>query len=506
MTIQADGGAAILGGARGDPSGSPSTRAKLVMTAVNHARPVPKPLLTAVEERALAEAESMYSPQGVLRLMTTYDRPAVGAGNYVGHGQYCDFDHIVSRLLDIPGLATTYGSQVYGGGKGLDRFDSYVSSLGEGIERLLGSFALFAWQDRIEYGSHRSLTARGLQALHPEQLPIFSAVQHADPNFEFVRWDEDDVVGWIPGTRYFSGETVYVPAQLVLFIYYRRDDEPRIGLAPSGGLASHISDDRARLHAISELLERDAINLRWHNGIPLDRVAVDVPFRDPEVNAAWSRLSEQFNPPDLFFHNLDFHELPVMTLVSFDDWLDELAYNAGGGVGTTPDAACRSAIGEYAQSERSLRICQVTANWRFSDSFHSLFGIAADAPPSKFSRYIQAITFYGYRSNRERTRAYFSEGRTTSLSELYARADDLPADPIACLEHAMRTRGSDPIMFDFSLRSMRHLRLWKAFMPELTAPYPPSSPAVGHPRYSKIAEANGFTPPNPLIHTPVPYP
>lgn len=481
---------------------------QLDIDVFNQTRPVIKPTMTAVEDRALEEAESLYSPSGILRLFTTYFRGGAGALNHVGHGQYFDFDHVVSRLLDIPGLATTFGSQVYGGGKGLDIHDMYVSSMGEGIERLLGSFAVFDWHERMELGSYRQLERKGLKCLHPDELPTFSEQQLANPHFEFRRWDEDDILGWLPGTRHFSGETVYVPAQLVLFIYYRADQEPRIGLAPSGGLASHITGRKAKFHAICEVLERDAINLRWHNKIPLDKIEFDVPMRDRQVQRSLDGLGEQLNVPDFYLHNLDFHELPVVTIISFDDWLEELSYNAGGGVGASIDDAVRSAIGEYAQSERSLRICQLTRNWQFNESFDSLFGIAEDATPSKFSRYIQAIAFYGYESNRAKTDWYFHGGSTVPLSEIYARHDEGPADPFDRLEAALRTRDIDPIMFEFTLPGFKQLELWKCYIPEVTLPYPPSSPALGHPRFVEIAQRHGAPIESnaDLLYEPVPYP
>lgn len=94
------------------------------------------------------------------------------------------------------------------------------------------------------------------------------------------------MMGWIPGTRLYSGETIWVTAQLVLFIYYLPDDEPLIGLAPSGGLVRHITMDLAVCHALDELdelVERDAINLRWHARVPLDRIVMDVEPRDAKV-------------------------------------------------------------------------------------------------------------------------------------------------------------------------------------------------------------------------------
>lgn len=482
----------------------------ITVTELNCRRPVIKPSLTQEEAEALREVESLYCPSGFIRLLTTYFRPAAGAGLNVGHGQYFDFDHITSRLLGVAGLNSSYASQVYGGGKGIDLHETYVSSMGEGIERVLGSFAFLAWADRLQTGTRREMEDRGNRCLGPESLPIFSEAQHADPHFAFDRWDDDTEMGWIPGIRLYSGETTWVPAQLVLFIYYRPDEEPLIGLAPSGGLASHINTELAIYHALDELIERDAVNLRWHARVPLDRVVMDVEPRNLRIGRALQALKRGIGRPEFYLQNLDFFEFPVLTAIEFDNWLPEMRYNAGGGIGATPDDAMRSALGEYCQSERSLRICQLAKNWQFETAFHRLFGIHADAEPYEFRRFVQAITYYGHPRNQERADWYFNGGGEVLLSDLYGRCDAADPDRYRRIHLAMQQRGIDPIMFNFTPPGFRRTKVWKAFIPELSQPYPPQSPALGHPRYLECPVKAGYreTPlaQADLLCDPLPYP
>lgn len=472
-----------------------------------------RPLAAAVKDRdefrAFEEMESMHSPDGFIRLLTTYFRPASGAHLHVAHGQYFDFDHIVSRVLNVAGLNSGYSSQVYGGGKGLNLPSAYVSAMGEGIERVLGSFAFLQWADRLEFASRREMHDRGRACLGPEDIPLFSEAQYADPHFLFDRWDDADALGWIPGRRLFSGAEVWVPAQLVLFTYYREPTEPLIGLAPSGGLACHVNEARAVYHALDELLERDAVNLRWHARVPLDRIVLDVPLRDRQLARAVDRLDDGVGAPTFYLQNMDFVEFPVITAVQFDRWLPDMIYNAGGGVGATPDAAMRSALGEYCQSERTLRICQQTKNWQFRASFERLFGIHPDAQPYEFLRFVQAITYYGYPQNADRARWYFEGGGEVLLSDLYETADAVDPDPLARMYASLRSHGIDPIMFDFTPRDFRQLRIWKSYIPELAQPYPPQNPALGHPRYQTVPVDAGFRS-EPigadLLTEPLPYP
>lgn len=199
------------------------------------------------------------------------------------------------------------------------------------------------------------------------------------------------MMGWIPGTRLYSGETIWVTAQLVLFIYYLPDDEPLIGLAPPGGLVRHITMDLAVCHALDELdelVERDAINLRWHARVPLDRIVMDVEPRDAKVPRQLSESDRGIRKSEFYLQNLDFFEFLVLTAIEFDHWLKDLRYNAGGGVGASPDAAMRFALGEYCQSERSLRICQLADKWQFEIALKRLFGIHADAKSCEFDRFV----------------------------------------------------------------------------------------------------------------------
>jgi ribosomal protein S12 methylthiotransferase accessory factor len=483
---------------------------ELASRVFNHRRPVVKPSLTGAEAAALAEVESLYSPYGVLRLFSTYFRPGPGLPMHVGHGQYFDFDHVLSRMLDRPGLTSAFGAQVFGGGKGMDMFDMYVSSIGEGIERLLGSLAGFERLGDVRYGTWQELTSQGLDCLHPEQCPIFAKWQYTEPHFAFEPWTEDTHLGWLPGHRLLSGARVYVPAQLVLFVYHLDRGEPRIGLAPSGGLASHISTEEAALHAVCEVTERDALNLRWHGRIPLDRVVLDVEPPDPAIAEVLRRMRASHAMPRLYYHNLDFEEFPTVTVIGYDDWVNRFAYTAGGGVGPNLVASLRSGLTEYAQAERCIRLDQLARGWKFGPAFEALFDIREDAKAVQFVRFVQAIAYYGYARHAAEARWYFDDGPEIPLSELIARDNSFEPEPSARMRGALRRRGLDPVMFDFTPRGLRHTRLWKAFMPELTQPYPQHAPALGHPRYMELARASGVpgaaTSLDDLLTRPLPYP
>ena len=457
---------------------------------VNHADPLMKPRLSTVEFEAIHEVLAYYHPQGPLRAFTTYFRPGTGKPMYVAHGQYFDLDHVLGRLIGTPGLSTGFGTQIYGGGKGHDMFGTVASSIGEAVERVLGSLAWVAWRERIVHGTYRDLVRQGLTCVHPEEFPIFAPEQLANDEL-FEAWTEDTYLGWIPGHRLISGVQTYVPAQLTMLFYLRQPGEAFIGVAPSGGLASHVSRRDALWHGILELLERDAVNIRWYGGIPLDRIVLDRPVRLPGLRRILDAAAGQPGEIRFYSHNLEFPEYPVVTAIERDPWLRRYSYFAGGGVSDDIDEALLSALTEYAQAERSLRLGLATPDWEFTEAFGRQFAIEPDARAKDFSNYIQVIPYYGFESNRERASWFFDDGPEVPLSSLPTRPDPDPERRWDALIAMLSGRGWDPIVFDFSPEQLNRTRLMKVVVPELTPPYPPSSPGLGSPRYRSVPHTSG---------------
>ena len=489
--------------------GDPGSTGPLRSEWLNHSDPLLRPSLSDTEFGAIKEVLDYYHPHGPLRAFTTYFRSGLGKPMYVAHGQYFDLDHVLGRILGVPGLSTGFGSQVYGGGKGHDLFGTTASSVGEAVERVLGSLAYVTHMDQIVTGSYRELAGRGLRCLHPEEFPIFAPEQLAtDTRFE--PWTEETKLGWIQGRRLRSGEDVYVPAQLVMLFYLHGPDEPLVGLAPSGGLASHVSRRDALWHGILELFERDAVNLRWYGGVPLDRVVIDRPLRNPALRRILETAGQQPGEIQFYLHNLDLHGYPVITATERDHWLRRYSYFAGGGVSDDTEESMLSALTEYAQAERSLRISLATPDWEFTEAFGRQFAIEQEATAHDFSNYIQVIPYYGFEENRPRVSWFYDGGAEVPLSELPQCREHDPDGRWNALMRLLDERRWDPVVFDFSLPQFRHTSLMKVVMPELTPPYPPSSPGLGNPRYRTVPFESGRRD-HPLTfaelnNEPLPYP
>jgi ribosomal protein S12 methylthiotransferase accessory factor len=232
----------------------------------------------------------------------------------------CHHSSVGSLLRDLTMRVGGVDALVFtGGGKGSDMASCVLGALGEVAERLLGALHSQALGDRVVYGSYAELVQRGHNPLPPNELPLFSEEQYECAQFPYERFGPDTVVGWVEGRNLLTEETVLVPAQLVLVCRGLRASETRIGYSTSGGLAFHTDRRRALLHSLYEVIERDAINVRWYCRLAPPAVDVDLAHlltRNFEVRQG--RLSTpSIDRLRIYLNTLDV-PIPVLTAVAID--------------------------------------------------------------------------------------------------------------------------------------------------------------------------------------------
>jgi ribosomal protein S12 methylthiotransferase accessory factor len=426
---------------------------------------------------------------------------------HVGHSEYLDFDAMLRRLIGSPSLSTGLGQTLFAGGKGYDVPHMFVSSVSESVERVLGSLAIF---DReILYATYRDMTRRGYACLGPGDIPLFAPEQYASGDLLYEPFTEESFVGWLEGRRLLGGERVWMPAQLVALFYPYRADEALIGYSTSGGLASHINERRALFHAITELIERDAVNLRWVSRMAPERIDLDRPPRLPALARlmdAGEGLPGEFH---FYLHSTDIPAVPVVTVMQVCPWLQRWSYYAGGGVNLDIDLAMLQALTEFGQSERTLRLASAAPERGFAYGVRRMFDIEPDTPLSRIDIFFKIIAYYGYPQNARKMDWYLHGPGRVALSSL-------PSD--RCTEDeayerlldVLRQHSIDPVVFDFSPPQLRQVRLMKAYVTELAPPYLHSKPLLGHPRYYELPKRLGFSPGQlefaDLLTDPMPYP
>lgn len=495
---------------------SASAGAVRQLKTVHYNRDVPwlPPRSSRQEKASIDEMLDVYSPFGEIRTVMTALRPGLACDGYQGSATPMSLDHIFRRMVGLPGLNTGLDRDIYGGGKGLCLSDSVLSSLGEAIERMLGSFSCItqATKDIQWYGSCEELDQMGRKHVHPSDYPMFAPDQFTDDGFLCEAWLPDSRMYWIRGQNLLTGEDWWVPSQLVHLFYFREHGEARVGVSSSGGLATHLNDERALSHGILEVIERDAANLSWFTRVLPQRVEIDRPFNDPAV-ARWMESAQRSGIEVAFYvHRTDVTGLCVVTAISVEEGMDENCYLAGGGVGLDAESALRSAIAELIQSERMVRTPEIAPSWRVVQGFQRLFGIHRDAKADEFTNFIQVVPYYGYAENQKRLDWYLRSDdqpkvKLSELPDTHFRDDREEYEGVL---DVCRRANLTPIAFDFTPSNFEQVKLRKVFIPEMVPAFPPNLMMLGHYRYYDLPkrlglqdELLGF---DELTSEPLPYP
>jgi ribosomal protein S12 methylthiotransferase accessory factor len=162
----------------------------------------------------------------------------------------------VEGVLAEPGTLSLAGT-----GTAMDQ--AMAACLGEGVERL----------SQFERPGEAMVTAGvaeiGTRA--SEQMRAWLDLHRHD-----LGWDESRALDWVAGSGLADGQPVLVPADLCL---RRTPDRRALALTSplSTGCAAGPTPEAARLRALLELVERDAVSLWWIGGRRARPLALEAP-------------------------------------------------------------------------------------------------------------------------------------------------------------------------------------------------------------------------------------
>lgn len=212
------------------------------------------------------------------------------------------FFQATCSVANAPGVLGASLDHLSGlGGAGATRSEAAAAAVGEALERYS---ATLVPRERLLVATADEL---GEAAVPPERFALFSQRQLERPGFPFRRFTSSTRVAWVEGHRLVGGEPAFLPAELVYLGPARLPGAGPIGLATSSGLAAAENEEKALVHALLELLERDAFMVTWANRLSL-------PLLEPSNN-------DTAGGPDLFeraglrFAAVDlscFHALPTV--------------------------------------------------------------------------------------------------------------------------------------------------------------------------------------------------
>lgn len=143
-------------------------------------------------------------------------------------------------------------------------------ALGEAVER----FCMLHAPPSVVARARRELEAPALSDAAIHSL-LFRETERAQPGFRFAEPSASVAIDWSWAERASTSDRVLVPTSLV-----GRPSEGSVRLvdATSNGYACHPSESEAKLRALLEVVERDALLLRWYTGVdPLVVEGTSVP-------------------------------------------------------------------------------------------------------------------------------------------------------------------------------------------------------------------------------------
>jgi len=466
-------------------------------------------LVSGQDHRAMREMLSLVSPDvgPVLRAASFLGSGAAAGGGYAAHAELLDLDGLLRDLYQQPSMEPGVNDTLFGGGKGF-RFDTTVlSTLGEAAERVVATLVC-GTPDlpglRI-LGSWNDLNAGGVNALHPTAVRLFSDAQYDSPGFLYERFMPESVIQWVAGRHLRSGEEVYVPSQLVDMVHIYDHGEQIVGYPVSGGLSCHTSEGAATYHGLTEVLERDAVNVSWYTAVQPLRIKIDADARKLLGTFA-DRLTLDHTEAEILVHPSTVTSAATVSMVGLQGWLRRRAYCAGGGCDAVLETAVRKAAAEFGQTRSTLGISVCAPRSAVGMSVERMFDWEPDRPLVDMQLFFQAIGYYGLIEHRDLLDHYLS-GPEVTIEELRDTARPTPESSISSrLEHLLDELAEheiDPIVLNYSHPDWTALSIVKLYVPELTTPFLQSRPMLGHPRLSPLRD--GVIDENGTI-LPLPYP
>lgn len=453
----------------------------------------------------LQHVTPVYGP--VLRASTFLGSGDPAGGGYAGHAELFDIDGLLQDVYGQPSMEPGVNDTLFGGGKGFALSGVTLSTVGESLERVVAGLVSTAPQmpSRRIIGSWNDVTADGQPCLRPDQVSLFSEKQYAQQHFLYERFTEDTPVQWIRGRRLRSGDEIWVPAQLVDMVHIYDPAEAIIGYPVSGGLSCHISFEDAVYHGLTEVIERDAVNVSWYTNQPPQLVEVDAAVAEA-IGGFAERLRLDHSGAYLLRHPSGVCSASTFSVVGFQEWLPRRQYCAGGGCDFSAMTAVRKAAAEYGQTRSTLALANVAPGSSVGRSVRTMFDWDGDRHLSEMTLFFQAIGYYGLPDNLPHLDHYLSGDQLSGEEVLGAerRREGLSTrQRLDELTDELQDADIDPIVLDYSHPDWTSLSVVKVFVPELTTPFLQSRPMLGHPRLADV-RAELVQPDGQVL--PLPYP
>ena len=157
------------------------------------------------------------------------------------------------------GLRTIDGN-IFSRGTSLNLDEAVARAFGELYERV--SMRFVPANVGMVQKSYKQIQKEGIPVLPVEELA--KATKKQKDLFPELIWDEGSPLSWVTAQNIHTGESTYVPAQLVYWEYRRFRGEPILREVNTSGLGAGYTNDEAIASAAGELVQRHSFFYFWY--------------------------------------------------------------------------------------------------------------------------------------------------------------------------------------------------------------------------------------------------
>ncbi|KOR87862.1 hypothetical protein AM231_01060 [Paenibacillus solani] len=177
--------------------------------------------------------------------------------------------------LATPANPRLFGQEQYGlidffaSGMGFTPEEANTSAVAEAVERYCAAYVI---PERTVLAAWNELEG---DALHPDELPLFTKEQYEQWQFPYRPFTEQSRIRWIQSYSLTTGRTKWVPAAIAWDSYIPQSgDEESICFGLMTGSAAGSTKEQAMISGLLEIIERDSFMIMWYNSLSLPRLDI----------------------------------------------------------------------------------------------------------------------------------------------------------------------------------------------------------------------------------------
>lgn len=350
-------------------------------------------------------------------------------------------------------------------GKGRTRAESFASSVGEVVERYC-----LCWPGETTEATHCELREGGHEVVALDALRLYEDRHVSAMGFDPITGDTE--LPWCRGTNLLTGESTFVPAQLV---FLGLDETTPALPATTNGAACGRSLEDALVGSVCEVVERDAFMRTWLRQETPDRV--DLGEYPDLADEKATRFDTDYTTFELLA--LDGRvDLPTVGCAAVDSRDRNPKFAVCASTDVDPEVALSDALVEGAQVRAYAK--ELTA--RYPDR---------ERDPARLESFDDGLYHYS-RVEQFDDVSFLLDGETASVDDAEGRSSSSERpDSSAEVERfdavldALAAADVTPIAFDVTTRDVAEagLRVTKVVAPELVPLTLPALVPTEHPAF-----------------------